>query len=196
MVVIGGGGWWPLVMGVIDAPIPIWQHGITVTIPVPAKTKSKDVRVSMQEGSVSVIVVGHPLNQIMSGELFAEIDTTCSEWHLEGDFEDRKLVRRGATSAVLRWIAWGARGRQRECEWGGHLRVAHACHITQTWHASARRGSSLRHTGVTHTLHTRYTHVTGAGNRGRVRARRQPHGARSRRLRLVRLLLRPRLRPV
>ena len=66
---------------------------MSVNVPVPAKTRSKDVHVVLTESEISVIVTGHPLTPILAGDFFDKVDKPYCEWHLEGDFDDRRLVR-------------------------------------------------------------------------------------------------------
>lgn len=70
------------------------RYEFTVTVPVPAKTMPGDVRVTVSQTALRIMVAGHPLNPVIDGETFREMhrsDTAC-DWHLEGEFETRRLV--------------------------------------------------------------------------------------------------------
>ncbi|KAL1511340.1 hypothetical protein AB1Y20_006143 [Prymnesium parvum] len=77
--------------------------GMTVTVRVPPKTKAKDVRATVEEQFLQVVVVGHPLTPVISGKLFDKVDTSLSEWHLEGEFEDRILCVELEKKLARRW---------------------------------------------------------------------------------------------
>jgi hypothetical protein len=67
----------------------------TVNIPVPAKTRAADVRVTLKEKLLRVVVNTHPLQPVIDGEPFRPLhkgDEAGCEWHLEGEFESRRLV--------------------------------------------------------------------------------------------------------
>lgn len=70
------------------------RHDITVSIPVPAKTKASDVRILVKETSLHVTILTHPLSPVIDGKLFREVRRSDAggEWHLEGEFESRRVV--------------------------------------------------------------------------------------------------------
>jgi len=73
------------------------RYELTITIPVPPKTRAADVRVSVKAKTLRVMINGHPLNPVIEGDLFREIYRTDSsggdgDWHLEGEFESRRVV--------------------------------------------------------------------------------------------------------
>ena len=72
------------------------RYELTVTIPVPAKTKASDVRITVKEKSLHVMIQSHPLTPVITGELFREINKSDGgsggDWHLEGEFESRRVV--------------------------------------------------------------------------------------------------------
>ena len=72
------------------------RHEITVTIPVPARTRPTDVRVTLSKTHMSVTVTGHPLRPVIDGAFFREVSKSDSSdgsyWHLEGEFETRRVV--------------------------------------------------------------------------------------------------------
>jgi hypothetical protein len=70
------------------------RYEFTVTIPVPPKTKAFDVRVKVTETHLRVAINTHPLHTVIDGELYKEINkpTDGGSWHLEGEFETRRLV--------------------------------------------------------------------------------------------------------
>jgi hypothetical protein len=66
---------------------------ITITIPVPAKTLAKDVRAKVTEETIYVTVTDHPLHPILDGHFYRKLHHKGpTEWHLEGEFEARRLV--------------------------------------------------------------------------------------------------------
>ena len=70
------------------------RYEFTVTIPVPAKTRAADVRVKTSKTHLRVMVITHPLQPVIDDELFDEVrpSEVGGEWHLEGEFETRRLV--------------------------------------------------------------------------------------------------------
>ena len=72
------------------------RYELTITIPVPARTRANDVRVSMSETHLSVMVTGHPLNPVIDGALYRKVEkhdpSTGCAWHVEGEFESRRVV--------------------------------------------------------------------------------------------------------
>ena len=68
---------------------------LTITVPVPAKTRPADVRVKTTESHLRVSVVNHPLQPaVIDGDFCYPVrkSDTGGEWHLEGEFETRRLV--------------------------------------------------------------------------------------------------------
>ena len=62
------------------------RHDITVSIPVPAKTKASDVRILVKETSLHVTILTHPLNPVIDGKLFRGPPVDAGgEWHLEAN---------------------------------------------------------------------------------------------------------------
>ena len=75
----------------------IRRYDMEVTIPVPAKTRAADVRIQVKAKRLTVYIATHPLSPVIDGELFREIHrgegaSSGGEWHLEGEFESRRLV--------------------------------------------------------------------------------------------------------
>ena len=70
------------------------RHELTITVPVPARTRACDVRVSLQKRQLRITVATHPLSPVVAGELYSAIRASESggDWHLEGEFETRRLV--------------------------------------------------------------------------------------------------------
>ena len=70
------------------------RYEFTVTIPVPAKTRPADVRVKTTKTRLRVLVTTHPLQTVIDGDLYRPVRPSDSggEWHLEGEFETRRLV--------------------------------------------------------------------------------------------------------
>ena len=67
---------------------------ITISIPVPPKTKAYDVRVRIKKDYLFVNINTHPLRVVIDGELYKElhVSDSGSEWHVEGEFETRRVV--------------------------------------------------------------------------------------------------------
>ena len=66
---------------------------MTVSIQVPAETKTKDVRVKVTKDSLSVSVVAHALQPtVLDGRFLHDVDASACGWHLEGAGEQRALV--------------------------------------------------------------------------------------------------------
>lgn len=70
------------------------RYEMTITIPVPAKTRACDVRIKIEKRRLKVTVSGHPLLSVIDGELFLPVHVSGSggEWHVEGEFETRRVV--------------------------------------------------------------------------------------------------------
>jgi len=66
---------------------------MTVTIKVPAATRSSDVRVKVTRETLLVSVAGHALQpHVIDGKLLHAVDASAADWHLEGQGESRELV--------------------------------------------------------------------------------------------------------
>jgi len=70
------------------------RHELTITVPVPAKTRASDVRFSLKGRMCRLLVSTHPLRTVIDGELFAGCEKAVDggEWHCEGEFETRRVV--------------------------------------------------------------------------------------------------------
>lgn len=70
------------------------RHEISITIPVPAKTRACDVRVKIQEQHLRIAITTHPLHLVIDDDLYKPIHVSGSggEWHVEGEFETRRVV--------------------------------------------------------------------------------------------------------
>ena len=70
------------------------RYEFTVTIPVPPKTRASMVRVKVTKTHLRVHVTTHPLGLVIDGDTYGELrpSDTGGEWHLEGEFESRRLV--------------------------------------------------------------------------------------------------------
>ena len=57
---------------------------------------ANDVRVRTKDGHLRVLVNGHPLQPVIDGQLFNQLhmqeSSQAGDWHLEGEFETRRLV--------------------------------------------------------------------------------------------------------
>jgi len=70
------------------------RHELTITVPVPAKTRPSDVRFTLKGRMIRLTISTHPLLTVLDGELLAGVETTNDggHWHCEGEFETRRVV--------------------------------------------------------------------------------------------------------
>ena len=85
-------------------------HELTLTVPVPARTRPRDVRVTIKAESLHVTVAGHPAHPLVDGKLEHAVDPSGSTWHLEGEFESRALVIQLEKAVARPWAALLVRG--------------------------------------------------------------------------------------
>lgn len=83
------------------------RYEMTLHIPIPAKTQSKDVRVTSDKHRLRVVVAQHPLCPIIDGAFYREVHASEGSepccWHIDGEYEQRRLVIDMEKAAIKDW---------------------------------------------------------------------------------------------